>query len=224
MRDSKIADVVHGVLSYGLRLRQQLEQGEKPGLEAEQAVLKGLLKSDNEARRWRDYGHEVDPTRSVTGTQARGGDGFLGIRYGLVCWLDEIFTNSPWGDQWQNHILEQSLYGHRVRAENFWEQAKQAERRSGSDALEAFYLCAMLGFRGVLRDKPDRLKGWRKSCEAQIEEAQPAKWLDRPQELQPPTNVPPLRGRERLRKVQLLLIGALLVLVPVVTFLLVSRT
>src|ERR1700677_3661983 len=37
--------------------------------------------------------------------------GFLGIRYALACWLDEIFiADSLWKDQWNDSKLETTLY------------------------------------------------------------------------------------------------------------------
>src|SRR5262249_42514756 len=54
----EITGVVHSVLNYALRLRERLEQREKPSLETEQAALKGLLKGQHEARKFRDYGME----------------------------------------------------------------------------------------------------------------------------------------------------------------------
>ena len=72
---------------------------------------------------------------------------FLGVRYGLTCWLDELFIlYSPWERLWNERKLEASLYGTNDRAWRFWEQARLAESRAGSSALEVFYLCVILGF------------------------------------------------------------------------------
>ena len=51
----EIADLVYPVITYALRLKDQLNRGEGPSLQREQATLKGLLKSESEARRWGDY-------------------------------------------------------------------------------------------------------------------------------------------------------------------------
>jgi type VI secretion system protein ImpK len=103
-----------------------------------------------------------------------------------------------------------------------WEQAKRAESRSGSDALEVFFLCVMLGFRGDLRDQPDKLQSWVSNTQARIAKSQGQDWPV-PAELDPPSDVPPLRGREQLQRVVLTGGGVLLLLIPVVAFLIVQR-
>jgi type VI secretion system protein ImpK len=200
----ELANLVFPCLRHGLRLKERLERGEKPDFAAEQAELKGLLRPANEARRWPAFGGD--------------GDQFLGVRYALVCWLDEIFIlDSPWSERWTERKLEESLYGSNDRAWKFWDQAHRTEARSEVDALEAFYLCVMLGFRGDLRDDPKKLLDWRDLVEGQLNQGKQQQWAG-PPELRPPTNVPPLQGRDRLRRV-LIAVGAVLgLLIPVATF------
>jgi type VI secretion system protein ImpK len=154
MQDA-IAQLVYPVLSYGLRLQERMDQGEQADLDQEQAILKEMLLSDRAARQWLDYGGE-----SVSRTDHE--EVFLGIRYALVCWLDELFTSSAaWGGRWNEQKLEVELYGTNDRAWKFWRQAELAQSRAGTDAVEAFFLCVALGFRGELRERPDRLaRNW----------------------------------------------------------------
>src|SRR5207253_1176639 len=132
-----IGNLVHQVFSHALRLKERLAKGEQADLETEQAMLKGMLLSDHEARRFADYGGDrgldlSSVSRTMEGR--RGAEGFLGIRYALACWLDEIFIlDSPWEAVWENHLLERALYGSRDRAWLFWEQARRAEARAGGD-------------------------------------------------------------------------------------------
>jgi type VI secretion system protein ImpK len=99
--------------------------------------------------------------------------GFLGIHYALACWLDETFiADSPWRDQWNGHKLETTLYGTNERATEFWRQAERAQSRPTRDALEVYFLCVMLGFRGELLDKPAELTAWRDRVETQITQAE----------------------------------------------------
>ena len=94
-----IGNLVHPVVAYGLQLKERLERGEGPTFEIEQAALKGLLLSDIEARRWADFGGE-----GAAGGEGRprGSHPFLGIRYALACWLDELFLgDSPWAARWE---------------------------------------------------------------------------------------------------------------------------
>ncbi len=188
----EIADIVYPVLNRGLRLKERLRRGERLNREAEQITLKGLLQSENVAMQKKAY----------------GGDGitFLGIRYALVCWLDEIFIfdqhgEGEWGRDWADHLLEEGMYASRSAADRFWEQAEVAERSGEIDALEAFYLCVMLGFRGKHRDDVAALNRWCNSVEDQFNQYN-QDWPG-PPDLGLPPNVPPLTGRERLGRMML---------------------
>ncbi|MCI0459064.1 MAG: DotU family type IV/VI secretion system protein [Gemmataceae bacterium] len=226
----EIADVVYPVFSYALRVKAQLARGEPLSWEKEQSVLKGMLHSPDAARRWgTEYGGDQnqslarpfggDPGMSV----GRATDSFLGIRYALVCWLDEIFIlDSPWRAQWTENSLELALYSTRIRAEKFWDQARRAESRPETDALEVYFLCVMLGFRGDLRDQPDQLRARREAWESQIAQNQmrePAL----PPDGQPLIDVPPLHGSSRFRTALVSLATAILLLIPAGVFYLVSR-
>jgi len=219
----ELANVVYPVLSYGLRLKDRLERGDDLNLYEEQTALKKLLRNESEARAWPDYGGQASLSEMDLGRAGATSNYFLGSRYALVCWLDEIFIlDSSWNRDWNEHKLETALYQLNDRAYIFWEQVRLAEARMETDALEVYYLCVMLGFRGDLRDKPEKLRAWRDAAEGQINRGQPAKWPG-PQELQPTTNVPPLRGRDRLRRV-MLAAGVLLgLLVPVAAFFAVNQ-
>jgi type VI secretion system protein ImpK len=238
MRDD-IANVVYPVLSHGLRLKDRLTRGESPNLSEEQAILEGLL---NQVRRFdpvasmpaaaasvRDPNLSVrlfdDPSPgSIAGVGAGGGGGhqFLGMRYALACWLDEILGDSPVGEWWKNHTLERKLFQKRERAVDFWKHAGLAESLPSSDALETYYLCAMLGFRGEYGRTPERLASWRREVETRLDRAQSAEPAS-PPDGEPPINVPPLRGRERLRSAALALGALLALLIPLIAFYLVSR-
>src|SRR6266852_5305509 len=101
----EIANLVHPVFVYGLRLKERLDLGE----------------SGSAAR------------MSMGGR--RSPEVFLGIRYALACWLDEVFIlDSPWGRIWNERKIEEALYGTNDRAWFFWEQAQHAANRTGVDA------------------------------------------------------------------------------------------
>ncbi len=214
----EIANLVHPVINYGLRLKERVERGDATlDLDMEQAALKGYLLSSDEARRLPDFGGDSIGNRSISVTQTgdlgrRAADSFLGIRYALVCWLDEIFIDSRWERDWNEKKLETQLYGTNLRADVFWEQAKRAEARPGSDALEVFFLCVMLGFRGELRNQPEKLQAWVNNTQARIARSQ-GQELAMPPEHDPPTSVPPRHGKERLQRMVLLVGGVALTLV-----------
>jgi type VI secretion system protein ImpK len=212
-----IAHLVHPVFSYGLQLKERLDRGDSPTFEIEQAALKGLLLSEIEARRWADFGGDAD-TQSEG--RARGSQQFFGIRYALVCWLDELFImNSSWSARWNERKLEVALYGTNDRAWKFWEQARLAEGRAGRDSVEVFFLAVMLGFRGELAEEPERLQAWVAAARTQIGRGKGQEWTP-PPELVPPSQVPPLDGRKRLLRMVVTGGIVLLVLVPLMTVIL----
>ncbi len=214
MQDS-ISSLVHPILAYGLELKGRLDRGESPTIEIEQAALKGLLLSDVESRRYAAFGGDVE--KAGEESRGRGSQSFLGIRYALTCWLDELFiVDSPWSTAWNERKLEVAFYGTNDRAWKFWVQARLAESRPGADALEAFFLCVMLGFRGELRDEPERLRAWVAAAQTQVARGHGQKWPV-PPELEPASNVPPLIGADRLRRLTVVSFVFLLVMVPVMT-------
>lgn len=218
----ELASLVYPILSYGLQLKERLDAGEQLSLSEQQSILKGMLLTETEARRWVDFGGEG--LNSSLGMQSfsltaptpegpRGGR-YLGIRYALACWLDELFIlDSPWSSDWNETKLEAALYGTNDRAWKFWEQAQQAEKRPTRDALEAFFLCAMLGFRGEYLEDATKLDNWIAAARAHISRGMAADW-PYPPELEPPTNVPPRRGRDRLRTMVLRGGMVLVLLIP----------
>jgi type VI secretion system protein ImpK len=219
----EVSNLVHQIIGAGLDLKERLARGESPDFEKEQAILKGML-GDADARRYSEFAGETVPDRTLLGGRSSIGptgrpasDYFLGIRYALVCWLDEIFIlDSPWSDRWAEQLLEVSLYGMREGAENFWSQARRAESRPG-DALEAFYLCVMLGFRGDLRNQPERLRNWAASAHALVSKSQTGEWPS-PDGVDPPIHVPPLRGRDMLQRMVMIGAGALLLMILIGSF------
>ncbi len=212
----ELNDLVHSILQHGIQLKNRLMRGETLILDNEQAILKRMLLTDADALRWPEYGGDA-----ASGTP-RSAARFLGIRYTLVCWLDEIFlVDSHWDTRWNENKLELALYGTNDRGWRFWEQARLAEARQGTDALSACFMCVMLGFRGELGEHPDQLQGWVESCRKRLTQASSRPVWVRPPELLPVTNVPPLRGREGLRRIVFSGGALLLVLFPLLAFFLV---
>jgi type VI secretion system protein ImpK len=214
MRDD-LAQHVYPVLQHGLRLKARLERGERPILAAEQADLKRLLGSPTQPAPWgmgRDVAASIaisEPTR------------FLGIRYALACWLDEIFIDSPWSREWDEKKIESALFETNIRYRNFWEQARLAETTPDStDAVEAFLMCVLLGFRGELAEKPDAFREWVSAAKSRAGKGY-GKELPAVPEVTPSSNVPMLLGIEGYRKMARTLGLTLLAALPIVTFLVV---
>jgi type VI secretion system protein ImpK len=206
-----LGDLVYPVLAYLIRKRDALDRGDPLELDAVQADLRALLKSPAEAQRLPDFGGD-------------GGDGgdFLGVRYALTCWLDERFIDSPWKSAWRDRKLEEALYGTNDRAWKFWHQAGLGQRRQGGDALEAYNLCVLLGFRGDGPEKPQTLQSWRDAIQGQLARDQTEAWPSPPE--QPMNlNLTPLQGRERLRRAVMALLPTLGLLIVLAASVLVKQ-
>jgi len=206
-------------MAHGLQLRQRLQSGEKIDVAQEQAVLRDLLLSEFESLRWAEFGgdtasrREDDHDRALDGRK-HAADHFLGIRYLLTCWLDEMFCNDPaCGVEWNERKLEMELYGTNDRAWRFWEQAAIARSRPGTDAIEVAYLCVALGFRGRYREDRQSLRTWIDSAKRRLGKVDEIAWRPAADFL-PPARVEPLCGRDKLRRTALCAWGSLVVLIP----------
>lgn len=99
---------------------------------------------------------------------------WLLAKYALVSWIDEMLVDLPWSGRewWSNNVMEVELFNTRLCNERFFVRAKEATTLASRDALEVFYDCVLLGFRGLYRDArladsltrahglPSDLMGW----------------------------------------------------------------
>jgi type VI secretion system protein ImpK len=215
MRDEHLRQL-YDILLHGLKLRDRVAAGDRPSLGAEQARLKSMLGTAQAAAPW---GGGSDPTRSIGGSGGGGSD-FLGIRYALTCWLDEVLIEAGWRE-WDENKLENALYRTNIRYSNFWTQARLAEAvPSASVALEAFLLCVLLGFRGEMGESSERLKEWVSSTRRRVTGGLGKDLPPLPEKV-PVSNVPPLLGVESYRRMTQRLLGGILLAVPIVAFLIV---
>lgn len=185
------------VLAYGLSLKERIIRGESVLLDTENARLKQMLWADGAVRGHPDYGDNLPRPVPYDSRD------FLGVRYALACWLDEIFisdvssANIEWSRRWKEKSLEAELYGGgQERAWRFWVQADQAEKRPGAEAVEAYLWCVMLGFRGDpgIINPPE----WVERVRRRVITAHQQEFR-LPADLGLKTNVPALRGRDRFR-------------------------
>ena len=65
-----------------------------------------------------------------------------------------MLVDAPWDgrDWWSNNVLEVELFSSRECYDRFYILAKEAGALANRDALEVFYICVVLGFRGLYRD------------------------------------------------------------------------
>ena len=218
--NEKIANSVHPVIDYGLSLRAFLDSGNAINFEQEQAKLLDLLLAEsNPSKQLEQVDHNAS---EVFNDRRRMTKNFLGIRYALVCWLDEIFTDNQSTKQlWNEHKLEANLYGTNDRAWKFWEQAELAQSFEDTSALEVFYLCVNLGFRGELRDQPEKLRGWANRTKLRLGKV---KELDFPYFTEQSfRNVPLLNGQSRFRRMAISCWASLVVIVPLIAYALIQK-
>jgi len=224
----KQSDFVLAVLTEGLRVREALEKGEAVSFEIEQAKLREMLLAAAEI----DSSMRVSIPPSAMpqalwkpDTQSTGawtGD-YLGIRYPLACWLDELFSlDTPWADRWNERKLEVEFYATNDRAWKFWQQAAIVDAKADIKKLEVYFWCVMLGFKGMLGDDPGKLAEWSNLQREKLSRIQP---LEFPEEFEPdpPTQVAPHHNLLRHRRM-LVICGAILTLViPTLFFLIVHK-
>lgn len=127
--------------------------------------------------------------------------------YALVCWIDEVLINAAWEgrDYWVQHKLEWERFKSAVAFDNFYEHAAVAGRQAQKDALEVFYVCVVLGFRGMYtspeeakaladaRGWPPDLENWARKTTMSI---QVGRWRPRIDTANSPiAGAPPLDGK-----------------------------
>lgn len=79
-------------------------------------------------------------------------------RYALYAWIDsELAKVRPWEGRewWQSHSLELDYWGQGLANVVFFERAKEAAKLTSKDALEVYYVCVILGFRGFYENLPE---------------------------------------------------------------------
>lgn len=212
MRDD-LANQVHDIIIHGLKLRDRIASGDRPHVGTEQAKFKGMLGSSNSPAPW---GSESDANASIGTVQTERS--FLGMRYALTCWLDEVLIDAGWRE-WDENKLESALYRTNIRYSNFWAQSRLAEATpSGIEAQEVFLLCVLLGFRGELGEQPEKLREWVSTTKSRVTRNL-GKELPALPEKSPITDVPPLLGIEKYRKMTQRLVGGVLFAVLIGAFL-----
>ncbi len=156
---------------------------------------------------------QPDEVRQSLQNQFREAEAKLGqkpgwelAKYALVAWIDDVLIGAPWEgrDWWENNSLEFEYFKTRDRAIEFFKQAKDAADLTRRDALEVFYVCVVLGFRGLYKlpdaaflgdqlDLPANVEAWSQRTARAIQLGQ-----GRPpirQTPRPGSGAPPLEGK-----------------------------
>jgi type VI secretion system protein ImpK len=130
----EFSKAVDPVFSHVLGLLEQIERGESLAVEEERLRVCNRL----------------EKAESMLG---QGPDWQL-AKYALVSWIDDVLIEAEWGGRewWRENALEVAIFNTRLRHEQFYIRAREAASLVKKDALEVFYLCVVLGFRGLYRD------------------------------------------------------------------------
>jgi type VI secretion system protein ImpK len=125
------AQAVDPIFLYVLALLDRISKDAKPKPQEERARIRALI-DEAEARLGSGTEWEL-------------------AKYGIVSWIDEMLVDAYWDGRewWSNNVLEIELFNTRECNEKFYVKAQQASTVSGRDALEVFYVCVILGFRGL---------------------------------------------------------------------------
>jgi len=131
----RFSDAVDPVFLHVLRLLDGIERGEQPVAKEEQIKIRDLITmAENHLGQTQDWQL---------------------AKYALVCWIDEVLINHPNWDGarwWRENALEQHVFGGMRAYHQFYAKAQEATTLNRKDALEVFYVCVVLGFRGLYRD------------------------------------------------------------------------
>jgi type VI secretion system protein ImpK len=100
-------------------------------------------------------------------------------RYALVAFIDEQVLKSNWPGrtEWMGQPLQLQLYGEYTAGENFFSRMRVLLQQGGtSPALEVYYLCLLLGFRGAHGISGDHraLGGFHDAARQRVAQAWPA--------------------------------------------------
>ncbi|MFN7291627.1 MAG: DotU family type IV/VI secretion system protein [Pirellula sp.] len=128
---TQLSRVVDPIFAIGISLLERIERNISFDYEREHAaILEQFARGDSLA----------------------GEDGAWRLaRYALAVWIDEICLSLPWNgsEWWQSNILEMEIFQSRICNVRFFELAKQAASYRDRQALDVFYCCVVLGFRGM---------------------------------------------------------------------------
>jgi type VI secretion system protein ImpK len=128
------AQAVDPIFLYVLALLDRISRDAKPIPQEERARIRAL----------------IDNAEASLGS----GTEWELAKYALTSWIDEMLVDVYWDGRewWSNNVLEVELFNSRQCHEKFFIKAQQASTVAGRDALEVFYVCVILGFRGLYHE------------------------------------------------------------------------
>ena len=193
----KFAQAVDPIFLYVLALLERIDRAN----DAQQSPSKAEPLSPQEERlRIRTLIDQAEASLGASGEWELA-------KYALVSWVDEMLVDALWDGRewWSNNVLEIDLFNTRQCNEQFFVKAQDATKQAGRDALEVFYVCVILGFRGLYHEStasaeiaaalnlPPQLKDWTRQAAMSIRLGQGRPSLSEP--TREVAGAPPLRPR-----------------------------
>ncbi|HWC88209.1 MAG TPA: DotU family type IV/VI secretion system protein [Pirellulales bacterium] len=131
----QFSQAVDPIFLHVLDLLDRISRGEKPSPQEERMRINAL----------------IDQAGALLGASPE----WELAKYALASWIDEVLLETPWNgvDWWNNNVLEVALFNTRLCNEMFYRRAQEAASLPRRDALEVFYVCVVLGFRGLYREE-----------------------------------------------------------------------
>jgi type VI secretion system protein ImpK len=135
----EFAEVVDPIFVASLKLEEQIERGESIELSSERNALIRVIE---EAERRLNTDEE-----------------WMLAKYALCAWIDERMNAIPVNQRgvdknwWKDHTLEKKFFNTWEAHEEFYQRAVRASQNGKKNALEVFYLCVVLGFRGFYNNE-----------------------------------------------------------------------
>jgi len=181
----EFAEAIDPIIQHVVELLDQIEANESPDSGEERVRIRGRL-DRAEAK----FGQQQD---------------WLLAKYALVAWIDELLIEAPRSGRewWENNALEFDIFNTRDRYIEFYNKAKEASTLRDKSALEVFYVCVVLGFRGLYRDPssaimaeqdmPPTLEAWAKNTSVSIHLGQGVSAIA--EAPRPGIGAPPLEGK-----------------------------
>ena len=130
----KFAQAVDPIFLHVLNLLDRIGRGEPLDMRAERVSIRGWF----------------DQAEAILGQNTE----WELAKYALAAWIDEVLIETAWeGSAWWNeNLLEKEFFNSMLANERFYINAKEAASMPRKDALEVYYVCVVLGFRGLYRD------------------------------------------------------------------------
>jgi hypothetical protein len=130
----ELAQAVDGLIVYVAELLDRIERNEAIDRLDERSAILGQLQA----------GHQHLGAR----------EDWPWIEFALIAWVDDLLCDVDWvgKDRWNYYRLELDFYQTREADTLFFAKAQEAAQRGYVDALEIYYVCVMLGFRGFFRE------------------------------------------------------------------------